>query len=125
MAHASPVDLDEAYALGQTAVAMAAAGQNGSMATILRNPGPVYSVRYDQVPLAKVANSERTFPAAWIAPAGNDVTDEFVRYARPLVGNDMIGLPIIDGRQRLARMQPILAEKRLPAYAPQADRKKN
>ena len=48
-----------------------------------------------------MANSERTFPAAWIAPNGYDVTDDFVRYARPLVGNDMISLPIIDGRQRL------------------------
>ena len=25
-------------------------------------PGPIYSVRYDKVPLAEVANSERTFP---------------------------------------------------------------
>ena len=37
------------------------------MSTILRNPGPIYSVRYDKVPLAEVANSERTFPAKWIA----------------------------------------------------------
>ena len=36
--------------------------------------------------------------------AGTDVTDEFVRYARPLVGDDMITLPMIDGRQRLARL---------------------
>ena len=124
MAYASPVDLDEAYALGQTAAALAAAGQSGFMATILRNPGPVYSVRYDRVPLAEVANSERAFPAAWIAPGGNDVSDEFVRYARPLVGNDMIGLPIVDGRQRLARLRPLLVEKKLPAYVPQAERKK-
>ena len=27
-------------------------------------PGPIYSVRYDKVPLAEVANSERTFPEA-------------------------------------------------------------
>ena len=29
------------------------------MATILREPGPIYNVRYDKVPLAEVANSER------------------------------------------------------------------
>ncbi|MGD0896884.1 MAG: diphosphate--fructose-6-phosphate 1-phosphotransferase [Thermoguttaceae bacterium] len=124
MAHASLVDLDEAYSLGQTAAELAAAGQSGVMATILRNPGPVYSVRYDKVPLATVANSERTFPARWIAAAGNDVTDEFIRYARPLVGDEMVRLPIVDGRQRLTRFQPILAEKKLPAYVPQGDRKK-
>ena len=71
--------------------------------------------------LTEVANSERTFPAAWIAPSGYDVTDDFVRYARPLVGNDMISLPIVDGRQRLTRFQPIYAEKKLPAYVPQGD----
>ena len=123
MAYTSPVDLDEAYRLGQTAVQLAAAGQCGYMATILRNPGCVYSVRYDKVSLGEVANSERTFPAAWIAPNGYDVTDDFVRYAQPLVGNDMISLPILDGRQRLTRFQPMYAEKKLAAYVPQADRR--
>ena len=50
------------------------------------------------------------------------MTDDFVRYARPLVGEDMITLPMIDGRQRLTRFQPIYAEQKLPKYVPQADR---
>ena len=122
MAYASTVDLDEAYRVGQKAVELAAAGQSGYMATILREPGLVYSVRYDKVPLAEVANSERTFPAQWIAPGGCDVTDDFVRYAKPLVGNDMISLPMVDGRQRMTRFAPIYAEQKLPPYVPQADR---
>ncbi len=123
MAYASLVDLDESYRVGQMAAELAAGGQSGYMATILRNPGSIYSVRYDKVPLEEVANSERTFPTNWIAPSGCDVTDEFVRYARPLIGNDMISLPIVDGRQRLARFEPIYAEQKLPKYVPQADRK--
>ena len=70
-----------------------------------------------------MAASERNFPASWIAPSGYDVTDEFVRYARPLVGDDMVSLPLVDGRQRLARLQPIYADQKLPKYVPQADRK--
>ncbi len=124
MAYASAVDLDEAYRLGQKAVELAAGGCSGFMATILREPGPIYSVRYDKVPLAEVANSERAFPANWIDPSGCDVTDDFVRYAKPLVGNDMISLPTIDGRQRMTRFQPIFAEQKLDKYIPQADRKK-
>ncbi|NLF08079.1 MAG: diphosphate--fructose-6-phosphate 1-phosphotransferase [Pirellulaceae bacterium] len=123
MVHASTVDLDEAYRLGQKAVELAAAGSSGFMATILREPGPVYSVRYDKVPLAEVAGSERTFPAKWIDPSGCDVTDDFVRYAKPLLGGEMISLPVVDGRQRMTRFEPIFAEKKLPAYIPQADRK--
>ncbi len=122
MAYASTVDLDEAYRAGQTAALLAGEGTGGYMATILRNEGPVYSVRYDKVPLADVANSERTFPAAWIAENGCDVTDDFLRYVRPLVGEEMVSLPLVDGRQRLTRFQPIFAEKRLPSYVPQADR---
>jgi 6-phosphofructokinase 1 len=122
VAYASPVDLDEAHGVGQMAAELAAAGQSGVMATILRNPGRIYSIRYDKVSLADVANSERTFPANWIAPSGCDVTDDFIDYARPLIGNDMISLPIIDGRQRMTRFSPIYAEQKLPKYTPQADR---
>jgi len=123
MAYASAVDLDEAYCVGQKAAELAAAGQSGYMATILRDPGLLYHVRYDKVPLAEVANSERAFPAEWIAKSGCDVTDAFVRYARPLVGDEMISLPMIDGRQRMTRFLPIYAEPRLPKYIPEADRK--
>jgi 6-phosphofructokinase 1 len=82
----------------------------------------VYSVRYDKVPLQQVANSERTFPQAWIAPGGADVTDDFLVYARPLIGDDMVTLPLVDGRARMTRFQPIYAEQKLAKYVPQADR---
>jgi 6-phosphofructokinase 1 len=122
MALASTVDLEEAYRSGQLAANLAAEGQNGYMATILRNPDPIYSVRYDKVPLAEVANSERAFPAAWIAANGCDVTDDFVRYARPLVGEEMLAMPIVDGRFRMTRFRPLHATQKLAPYVPQADR---
>ena len=101
---------------------MAAAGESGYMSTILRNPGDVYSVRYDKVPLSEVANSERRFPDAWITADGLDVTDEFVKYAKPLVGDDWVSVPIVDGRLRLAQLKPMFAEQKLDKYIPQADR---
>ena len=88
-----------------------------------REPGPIYNVRYDKVPLAEVANSERAFPPEWISGDGTDVSDEFVRYARPLIGDDWPSLPLVEGRLRLARLQPIFAGQKLPLYVPQADRK--
>ena len=123
MAYASTVDLEEAYCAGQTAARLAAKGEGGFMATILRNPGDVYSVRYDKVPLEEVANSERTFPRHWIMESGYDVSDDFVRYAKPLVGEGMVSLPMIDGRQRLTRFEPIYASQELAKYVPEADRK--
>jgi 6-phosphofructokinase 1 len=123
MAYASAVDLDEAYRVGQKALELAATGQSGFMGTILREPGTIYNVRYDKVPLTQVANSERTFPKAWITANGCDVTDDFARYAKPLIGSEMITLPVIDGRQRMTRFQPIFAEQKLAKYVPQAERK--
>jgi hypothetical protein len=90
------------------------------MSTLLREPGPMYSVRYDKVPLEAVANSERSFPRSWIAADRLDVTDEFVAYARPLIGEGWPTIPLVDGRQRFARLRPVFAETRLPAYVPQA-----
>jgi 6-phosphofructokinase 1 len=123
MAYASTVDLDEAYRAGENCAVIAAKGESGYMSTILRNPGDVYSVTYDKVPLTEVANSERTFPKQWITAAGNDVTDDFLRYAKPLVGEGMVSLPMIDGRQRMTRLEKKFAAQKLPKYVPQADRK--
>jgi 6-phosphofructokinase 1 len=122
MIFASTLDLDEAYRVGQKAALLAAAGEGGYMATLLREPGPVYNVRFDKVPLEKVANSERTFPADWISKDGTDVTDDFVRYAQPLLGNDWPSVPLIGGRVRLTHFEPIFATQTLPKYVPQADR---
>jgi 6-phosphofructokinase 1 len=122
IAYASTVDLEESYRAGQNAAVLAARGESGYMSTILRNAGDVYSVRYDKVPLPEVANSERKFPAHWIAESGCDVTDEFVRYCKPLVGEGMISLPMVDGRQRMTRFRELFADQKLDKYQPQADR---
>lgn len=122
--YASVVDLDEAYEVGVKALQLAANGESGFMSTILRNPGANYGVTYDKVPLPDVANSERTFPANWITANGTDVTDEFLAYVKPLVGDTMVNLPMEGGRQRLARIKPIFAEQKLASYVPQADRSK-
>ncbi len=123
--YASAVDLEEAYQVGCQAAHIAIAegsGPTSYMATILREPGPIYRVRYDKVPLEVVANSERTFPEAWIVPSRTDVSDDFVRYARPLIGYDWPSVPLVNGLQRFARFKPVFAEKRLPGYVPQAYR---
>lgn len=124
MIYASTVDLEEAYKVGRKAVQVALEDGSGYMATILREPGPLYNVRYDKVLLELVANSERAFPEAWIAPNQVDVTDDFVRYARPLIGDEWPSIPLVDGRQRFAQLRLVFAEKKLPEYVPQAHRAK-
>lgn len=121
--YASIVDLDEAYNVALKAVEIAHSGENGWMATLLRRPGIIYSVDYDKVPLEAVANSERTFPQNWIADNKMDVTNDFLEYAKPLIGEDWPSVPLINGRQRFARFKPIFAQKELPSYELEAARK--
>ncbi|HOU14839.1 MAG TPA: diphosphate--fructose-6-phosphate 1-phosphotransferase [Anaerolineae bacterium] len=122
MVYASTVDLEEAYRVGQKAVQIAAEVGGGYMSTILRQPGELYQVTYDKVPLELVANSERTFPEAWLTPSRTDVTDDFLRYARPLIGDSWPTIPLLNGLQRFTRFAPVFAEQKLPIYTPQAYR---
>lgn len=115
-AYASIVDLDEAYKVGQKAVEIALNDGNGWMATILREPGIIYNVRYDKVALEKVALSERTFPEKWIAKVRYDVTDEFLAYVRPLIGEDWPSVPMINGRQRFSQLEMKFAPRKLSDY---------
>jgi len=122
MVYASTVDLEEAYRVGQKAVQIAVEEGGGYMSTILRSDTLLYNAFYDKVKLELVANSERCFPEAWIATSRTDVTDEFVAYARPLIGDSWPTIPLVDGLQRYARLHPVFAERRLSAYVPQAHR---
>ncbi len=82
---ASATDLDEAATLGGVAVRAAADGLTGKMPVIRRVQDQPYTVTYDLVDIADVANKERAIPRAWITPDGMDVTQELVDYMRPLV----------------------------------------
>ena len=119
---ASTVDLEEAYLSGRKAAEIALRDGNGWMATILRAPGEVYEARYDKVALAVVANSERFFPKDWIAANRTDVTDDFLRYARPLIGEEWVRVPLEHGLPRFTRFRPVFAEKKCPPFLPQAYR---
>jgi 6-phosphofructokinase 1 len=114
--YASTVDIDEAYRHGENAVEIALNEGTGFMSTILRRPGAEYAPYFAKVPLEIVANSERHLPAHWITPDGGDVTDEFVRYAMPLIGTENPPIPMERGLQRFARLKRVLIDKKLPEY---------
>jgi len=123
MIYASTVDLEEAFQVGRHAVEVALKDGSGFMSTLLREPGPAYGVRYDKVPLKEVANSERFFPEDWISPSRTDVTDDFLTYCQPLIGESWPVVPLVNGIQRFCRLEPIFADRILPGYRPEAYRK--
>jgi 6-phosphofructokinase len=73
-------DRREAYDCGFAAAVAADEGRSGMMVALDANGGTFLT------PFEMVARHERLLPAEWISPAGNDVTQEFLEYASPLVG---------------------------------------
>ncbi len=84
---ASKADSEEARAVGREAVKAALSGDHasGSIA-IRRKPGKDYEIYYEVVPLRAVAKETRSMPDEFIAANGHDVTQAFLDYARPIVG---------------------------------------
>lgn len=121
--HASPVDLEEAYEVGRKAVIIALKEGTGWMATILRASGNEYKAVYDKVKLETVANSERYLPKGWLSAGGIDVTDDFIKYAMPLIQGGWPDISLEGGLQRFARLDIRFIDKKLPAYVPQSFRK--
>ncbi len=89
IAFQSPVDRDEAVLAGAEAVKAALEGQTGVMIGFERLPGAEYAVRPIRIPIEQVMLTERTMPDEFINARGNDVTDAFVAWCRPLIGGPL------------------------------------
>jgi len=82
---ASKVDVEQAYALGQAAVAMAVAGRNSKMPTIVRTQDMPYAWEIGEADLTDVANFEKKMPADFISNDGFDITLKCHKYLAPLI----------------------------------------
>jgi len=82
----SAVDVDEARRCGQEAVKLAMKHDSGSVAIKRTGNGADYAVELFRTELANVAEKTKSMPDEFINAEGNGVTDAFVEYAMPLVG---------------------------------------
>ncbi|UOO36821.1 6-phosphofructokinase [Oscillospiraceae bacterium CM] len=83
---ASQTDIDEATAAGRYAVSCAIAGETGKMVAFERgSQNGQYVCNMILQPLSIVANAEKKVPRDWINAEGNNVTNDFIEYALPLI----------------------------------------
>lgn len=85
----SEVDKDEAIRVGREAVNAVVNGQTGVMVGIFRKPGDQYEIETRLIPIEDVMLYERTVPSEFINERGNDVTDEFLEWCKPLIGGEL------------------------------------
>jgi 6-phosphofructokinase len=107
---ASLNDVNEAYMAGQAAVQNAVNGITDKMVAFERAQGSEYKCNIKLVDLAEVANTERKVPLEWINKNGNGLTEDYVRYALPLIQGES-KVPLEDGLPRFTRLKKVLAAK--------------
>lgn len=85
----SKTDQKEAIAAGAYGVKAALNGASGNMVAFERLEGDAYQIDYVLKDVNIICNQEKCVPAAWITEDGSDVTDDFIRYARPLIQGEV------------------------------------
>ena len=81
----SKTDLDEADHSGAFAVNAALNGETGKMISFVRTNTSPYELSFSTADVNIICNQEKAVPLSWITKDGSDVTDEFIRYAVPLI----------------------------------------
>lgn len=109
---ASAVDVEQAYALGKAAVELALSGQNAIMPIIKREQDSPYIWSIDSVPLADVANIEKSMPLSFITNDGMGITNACRKYLAPLIQGEAYP-PYVDGLPDYVRLKNELVAKKL------------
>lgn len=82
----SPVDYEETLGLGEFAAKQALSGNIDGSVAMQRVSDDPYKMVYQLVDLKAVAGKTRHLPDAHINAAGNNVTDAFMKWGKPLIG---------------------------------------
>ena len=82
----SDTDRTEAELCGRAAVDAVTTGQSGKMVALRRVPGPNYRCETFLVDIQDVMMTERKLPDEFINERGNNITEAFKEWCRPLIG---------------------------------------
>lgn len=97
----SKTDQKEAIASGAYGVKAALNGASGKMVAFERLDGDDYQIDYVLKDVNVICNQEKCVPATWITADGSDVTEDFIRYARPLIQGE-VTVPTENGVPKFA-----------------------
>ncbi len=88
MALQSPVDREEAVVAGREALKAAVRGESGVMVGFVREEmkDQSYRMKIRMIPIEEVMLCERVLPKEYQNHRGNDVTEAFAEWCRPLLG---------------------------------------
>lgn len=108
---ASRTDVEETFEAGREAVKAAVSGETDKMVCYERKAGAKYEIEYKLLPLELAANTEKKVPLEWITENGTNISDEYVKYALPLIQGEAKA-PLEDSLPRFAHLKKVFAEKK-------------
>lgn len=81
----SAADQKEAIGAGEFGVRQALKGITGKMVSYVRQNDLPYQITYGLEDVNEICNKEKTVPSEWITDDGSNLTEDFIRYALPLI----------------------------------------
>ena len=87
---ASLTDINEAELVGMKAVEAANEGKTGMMITLERKDNNEYNITTNAYDIHNIANIEKKIPIEWIDIKNNNMKEEFIKYARPLIQGELL-----------------------------------
>ncbi len=85
---ASRTDINEAFMVGGAAVKAADEGDTGKMVVIDRVSDDPYQSAAGIYDVHRIANNEKLVPREWVNKEGNNMTEDFINYVKPLIQGD-------------------------------------
>lgn len=86
----SSVDREEAITAGAEACKAVLAGRTGIMIGFERVSTEPYEIKIVEIPIEQVMLYERKMPEEFISKDGVGVTEEFIKWCRPLIGGELL-----------------------------------
>lgn len=81
----SDTDRKEAIMAGEFGVRSALEGETGKMVSFVRKSDDPYELVCGLEDVNEICNKEKPVPVEWIINDGSDISEEFVKYAKPLI----------------------------------------
>ena len=106
---ASATDVEETFEAGKAAVRAAIAGETDKMVCYVRKDSENYEIEYKLLPLELAANTEKTVPLEWITDNNTNISDEFIKYALPLIQGEAKA-PLENSLPRFARLKKVFVK---------------
>ena len=92
----SATDINLSVDIGNAAVDAATDGKSCVMMAYRHKSAAPFETDIIAAPIAGIANAENKVPDEYISKDGNDITDKFIEYAKPLIQGE-VATPMSDG----------------------------